>query len=105
VQTILYRLKIKPGMMSRFKEYVAEFESRRAECDASMVGEGADAESFFYVDDEVFVSKRVQDIAAMKHYQKTSGDAIYDVVKRMDADCILEQTVYPAVLSFDILKD
>ncbi len=103
MQHILYRLKIKPGMMDKFKEYVQVFESRRAECDASLVGEGADAEAFFYVGDEVFVSKRVRDYAAMKHYQKTSGAPIYDVVKQLN-ECIAEQEEYSSFLSFDILK-
>jgi len=104
VQHILYRLKIKPGMMDKFKECCAVFESRRAECDASLIGEGADAEAFFFVgEDEVFVSKRLRDYAAMKHYQKTSGAPIYEQVKVLN-ECIAEQSEYSSFLSFDILK-
>lgn len=103
MQHILYRLKIKPGMMDKFKECVAEFERRRAECESSLVGEGSDGEAFFWVGEEVFVWKRVRDYAAMKHYQKTSGASIYDAVKPLN-DCIAEQAEYSSFLSFDIVK-
>lgn len=102
MQHILMKIKLKPGSRDRFMEYVREFESRRAECDASLKAEGADVESFFLDGDVFYVFKRMKDMEEAKKHQKTSGKPIYDVVARFTEDCLGEREDLKSILAFDV---
>lgn len=101
MQHVLMKITLKPGSLPRFMEYVREFESRRAECDASLVAEGCDIESFFIDGETVYVYKHVKDLAAARAYQKKSDMPIYKTVTGLWEDCIEKLEDIHAALAFD----
>lgn len=104
MQHVLMKIKLKPGSMPRFMEYVREFEQRRKECDDSLIAEGCDIESFFIDGETVYVYKHVKDLAAARAYQKTSGMPIYKTVTGLWEDCIEKLEDIHSILAFDAGK-
>jgi hypothetical protein len=104
LQHVLMKVRLKPGTFQKFMKYVEEFAERRDECAASLKGEGADIESFFIVGEDVFVYKRVKDLAAARKHQKASDKPIYGVVEKMRAECIESLEDYFSVLAFEVKR-
>lgn len=104
MQHVLMRIKLKDGAFQKFMKYVEEFATRRAECEASLKGEGCDIESFFMVDGDVFVYKRVKDLSAARAYQKKSDNPIYKVVEKMREECIESMEDAFSVLAFEVKR-
>ena len=88
MQHVLMKLRLKPGMRPKFREYMTVFESRRAECEASLTGEGTLHELFWLDGETVYVYKKVHDLKDTRALQKSSDLPIYDVMRRMLADCV-----------------
>lgn len=101
MQHVLMKIKLKAGSEARFMEYVREFDRRRKECDASLVAEGCDIESFFVDGETVYVYKHVKDLAAARAYQKTSDMPIYKTVTGLWNDCIEKLEDIHSILAFD----
>lgn len=82
------KLRLKPGMLPKFRVYMAEFENRRAECEASLVGEGTLHEIFWLEGETVYVYKKVQDLKETRAFQKSSDMEIYEIMRRMMSECV-----------------
>ncbi|TAL36875.1 MAG: hypothetical protein EPN97_06070 [Alphaproteobacteria bacterium] len=100
MQNVLMKLRLKPGALPKFREYMAEFESRRAECEASLAGEGTLHEIFWLDGETVYVYKQVHNLKDTRAFQKSSGMPIYDVMRRMLADCVENTDEFHAELEF-----
>jgi hypothetical protein len=100
MQHVLMKLRLKPGMLPRFREYMAEFESRRAECEASLRGEGTLHELFWLEGETVYVYKQVHDLKATRAFQASSDMPIYDTMRRMLSDCVEKADEFMAELEF-----
>lgn len=104
MQQVLLKSTLKAGKREAFSEYLAEFAKRRDECNVSLQGEGAVLESFFIDGDNVYIFKRLADYAASKDFQKKSDMPIYDLVRKMIAECLEGETaVLYSVLDIDLL--
>ena len=88
MQNVLMKLRLKPGTLPKFREYMAAFDSRRPECEASLLGEGTLHELFWIDGETVFVYKKVRDLKDTRAFQKSSDMPVYDVMRKMMADCV-----------------
>ena len=88
MQNVLLKIKLKPGMLPKFRDYMAEFERRRPECEASLGEEGTTHELFFMDGETVYVYKRVFDLKETRRKQKASSMPIYKVMYQMTDECI-----------------
>ena len=88
MQNVLMKLRLRPGALPKFREYMAAFNARRSECEDSLKGEGTRHEVFWIDGETVFVYKRVVDLKSTRAFQKSSDMAIYDVMRKMMADCV-----------------
>ncbi len=86
MQNVLMKVRLKPGKLPKFREYMAEFERRRPECEASLAEEGTAHELFFIEGETVYVYKRIFDLKDTRAKQKASSLPIYDVMRRMMAE-------------------
>lgn len=100
MQNVLMKLRLKPGTLPKFREYMAEFDDRRAECEASLKGEGTLHELFWLDGETVYVYKRVHNLKDTRAFQKSSDMPVYDVMRRMLADCVGNIEEFHAELEF-----
>ena len=88
MQNVLMKIRLKPGALPKFRDYMAHFAARRPECEDSLKGEGTAHEVFWIDGETVFVYKRVFDLKATRAFQKSSDMPIYDVMREMMSDCV-----------------
>jgi hypothetical protein len=100
MQHVLMKIRLKPGALPKFRDYMKEFDSRRAECEASLNGEGTLHELFFLDGETVYVYKKVFDLKETRAFQKSSTLPIYDVMRRMLADCVEHADEFFSELEF-----